>query len=41
MPPRGFNMVATFIGNTTAFRELFTHVNNQFGKMSARRAFVH
>jgi tubulin beta len=34
-------MAATFIGNTTAFRELFTRVDGQFSKMYARRAFIH
>jgi tubulin beta len=34
-------MAATFIGNTTAFRELFTRVDSQFQKMYARKAFIH
>jgi tubulin beta len=41
IPPRGLKMASTFIGNTTAFRELFTRVDNQFSKMYARRAFIH
>jgi tubulin beta len=41
IPPRGLKMSATFIGNTTAFRELFTRVDSQFSKMYARRAFIH
>ena len=41
IPPRGLKMAATFIGNTTAFRELFTRVDGQFQKMYARRAFIH
>jgi tubulin beta len=41
IPPRGLKMASTFIGNTTAFRELFTRVENQFSKMYARRAFIH
>jgi tubulin beta len=41
IPPRGLKMAATFIGNTTAFRELFTRVDSQFQKMYARRAFIH
>jgi tubulin beta len=39
--PRGLKMGATFIGNTTAFRELFTRVDNQFYQLYARRSFVH
>jgi tubulin beta len=38
--PRGLKMGSTFIGNTTAFRELFTRVANEFSKMYARRAFI-
>jgi len=34
-------MTATFIGNTTAFRELLSRVDGQFQKMYARRAFIH
>jgi tubulin beta len=41
IPPRGLKMASTFIGNTTAFRELFTRVDGQFSKMYARRAFIH
>jgi len=41
IPPRGLKMAATFIGNTTSFRELFTRVDGQFQKMYARRAFIH
>lgn len=41
IPPRGLKMSATFIGNTTAFRELFTRVDAQFQRMYSRRAFVH
>ena len=41
IPPRGLKMAATFIGNTTAFRELFTRVDSQFQKMYARKAFIH
>jgi tubulin beta len=41
IPPRGLKMASTFIGNTTAFRELFTRVDSQFSKMYARRAFIH
>jgi tubulin beta len=41
IPPRGLKMAATFIGNTTAFRELFTSVDSQFSKMCTRRALTH
>jgi tubulin beta len=39
-PPRGLKMAATFVGNTTAFRELFTRIDSQFSKMHARCAFI-
>ena len=41
VPPRGQKMSATFIGNTTAFRELFSRVDSQFQKMYSRRAYIH
>nr|AIL82370.1 beta-tubulin 1 [Dientamoeba fragilis] len=41
VPPVGMKMSATFIGNTTAFRELFTRVHTQFQKMYSRRAYIH
>ncbi len=33
--PRELKMAATFIGNSTSFRELFTRVDSQFQKMHA------
>jgi tubulin beta len=39
--PRGLKMVATFIGNKNAFRELFTRLDGQFSRMYARRAFIY
>ena len=41
IPPPGLKMAATFIGNNTAFRNLFKRVDSQFQKMYSRRAFVH
>jgi tubulin beta len=41
IPPRGLKMAATFVGDVTAFRELFTRMDGQFSKMYARRAFIH
>ncbi|XP_040588789.1 tubulin beta-1 chain isoform X2 [Mesocricetus auratus] len=41
IPPRGLNMAATFLGNSTAIQELFTRVSEQFSAMFRRRAFVH
>jgi tubulin beta len=41
IPPRGLKMAAIFVGNTTAFRELFTRLDGQSNKMYARRAFIH
>ena len=41
IPPRGFRMAATFIGNTTAIQELFIRVSDQFSAMFRRRAFLH
>jgi tubulin beta len=33
-------MASTFIGNTTAIRDLFKRVGDQFSKMYSRRAFI-
>ncbi|KAF8337353.1 beta-tubulin 1 tubb1 [Cantharellus anzutake] len=41
IPPRGFKMSATFIGNSTAIQELFKRVNEQFTAMFRRKAFLH
>ncbi|KAJ1519354.1 hypothetical protein ONE63_004651 [Megalurothrips usitatus] len=41
IPPTGLKMSATFIGNTTAIQELFKRINEQFGAMFRRRAFLH
>jgi tubulin beta len=41
IPPRGWNMASTFIGNTTALRELFMRLGGQFKKLYGRRAFIH
>lgn len=34
-------MASTFIGNTTAVRELFQRVGQQFTAMFRRKAFLH
>jgi tubulin beta len=39
--PPGLQIAATFLGNTTAIRELFTGVDKQFSQLYARRSFVH
>ncbi|XP_050999876.1 tubulin beta-1 chain [Acomys russatus] len=41
IPPRGLNMAATFLGNSTAIQELFTRVSEHFSAMFRRKAFVH
>ena len=41
IPPRGLKMASTFIGNTTAVRELFQRVGQQFTAMFRRKAFLH
>lgn len=41
IPPRGLQMSATFIGNTTAIQELFKRVGEQFAAMYRRKAFLH
>ncbi|CAO3628865.1 unnamed protein product [Mucor hiemalis] len=41
IPPVGFKMSGTFIGNSTAIQEIFTRVNEQFTSMCRRRAFMH
>ncbi|XP_065676019.1 tubulin beta chain-like isoform X2 [Hydra vulgaris] len=39
--PRGLEMSATFIGNSTAIQELFKRISEQFTSMLRRRAFIH
>jgi tubulin beta len=41
VPPSGFKMSATFIGNTTSIQELFRRVSDQFTAMFRRKAFLH
>ncbi|KAM3179052.1 alpha-tubulin [Hymenolepis weldensis] len=41
IPPQGFKIAGTFIGNTTAIQELFIRVGDQFSAMFRRRAFLH
>jgi len=41
IPPRGLKMASTFVGNTTAVRELFQRVGQQFTAMFRRKAFLH
>ncbi|XP_053474206.1 tubulin beta chain-like [Ictalurus furcatus] len=41
IPPRGLNMAATFIGNSTAIQELFKRISEQFTAMSRRKTFLH
>jgi tubulin beta len=41
IPPRGVKTAAAFVGDTTASGEPFARDNSQFGKMYARRTFIH
>lgn len=41
IPPKGFKMSSTFIGNSTAIQELFKRVSDQFSAMFKRKAFLH
>lgn len=41
IPPKGFKMSATFIGNSTAIQELFKRISDQFSAMFKRKAFLH
>ncbi|KAI8528615.1 hypothetical protein RHMOL_Rhmol12G0161500 [Rhododendron molle] len=41
IPPRGFAMASTFIGNSTAIQEMFRRVGEQFNAMFRRKAFLH
>ena len=41
IPPRGYKMAATFIGNSTCIQELFTRISEQFSSMFRRKAFLH
>lgn len=41
IPPKGFKMSATFIGNSTAIQELFKRISQQFSAMFKRKAFLH
>jgi len=41
IPPKGLNMSATFIGNTTSTQTLFQRVARQFTAMFRRKAFLH
>ncbi|KAI1733237.1 tubulin/FtsZ family, GTPase domain-containing protein [Ditylenchus destructor] len=41
IPPRGLDMSATFIGNSTAIQILFKRVSDQFTAMFRRKAFLH
>ena len=41
IPPRGLNMAATFVGNSTAIQEIFKRISEQFSAMFRRKAFLH
>lgn len=41
IPPRALNMSATLLGNSTAIRELFKRISEQFTVMFRRKAFLH
>jgi len=41
VPPKGMNLSATFIGNSTAIQDVFKRVSEQFTAMFKRKAFLH
>ncbi|KAK7863188.1 hypothetical protein R5R35_003438 [Gryllus longicercus] len=41
IPPRGLEMAATFMANTTAIQEVFKRISEQFSAMFRRKAFLH
>jgi len=41
VPPRGLEMSATFIGNSTSIKELFGRIHEQYSAMFRRKAFLH
>lgn len=41
VPPRGLDMAATFIGNSTSIQDIFRRVGGQFSAMFKRKAFLH
>ena len=41
IPPKNLNLATTFIGNSTAIQEIIKRVQEQFGLMFKRRAFLH
>merc|ERR1712127_67911 len=41
IPPKGLKMSVTFLGNSTAIREMFKRVGEQFTAMFRRKAFLH
>ncbi|KAL9649564.1 hypothetical protein ABK040_003242 [Willaertia magna] len=41
IPPRGLQVAATFVGNSTAIQEMFKRVSEQFTVMFRRKAFLH
>jgi len=41
IPPKGQKMSVTFVGNSTAIKELFQRVNEQFTAMFRKKAFLH
>ena len=41
VPPKGMNLSATFIGNSTAIQDVFKRVSDQFTAMFKRKAFLH
>ena len=41
VPPKGLNVSATFIGNSTAVMGIFKRIGEQFTAMFRRKAFLH
>lgn len=41
IPPKGFPLASTFVGNSTSIQEMFRRVSEQFTAMFRRKAFLH
>jgi len=39
--PKGHDMTATFVGNSTAIQDVFKRVSSQFSAMFKKKAFLH
>jgi tubulin beta len=41
IPPPGYELAGTFVGNNTAMQELFRRIVDQFSSMFKRKVFLH